>query len=46
MLQRNKKKHLTNVDLKELSCLIKIHGIQDCYAEKGLELYYECKSLY
>ena len=34
------------MNLKELGCLMKIKGIQDRYTEKGLELYYECKSLY
>ena len=46
MMQCRKKKHITNVDLKELSCLMKMHGIEDRYIEKGLDLYYKCKSLY
>ena len=41
-----KKKYLTNVDLKELGYLMRIHRIKDWYTEKGIELYYECKSLY
>ena len=45
-MERRKKEKLTQKDYHDLSCLMKMHGVQDRYAQAGIEMYNECKDLY